>query len=163
MKQVPMLFAIMSGKRRQDYTAVLRSVLRIVPVASVVKVVADFEASMWQSLREVLPNIDMTGCLFHYTQAIFRKVQEVGLQRAYMEEPNTRLFVRQLMALPVLPVEHVPAVFRRLEQVAGNSPLMLAMTTYMRNYWINGDVFTPMDCSVFRQQIRTNNEGLAKI
>ncbi|XP_071949116.1 uncharacterized protein [Antedon mediterranea] len=65
VKQVPLLFAVMSGKRSVNYTAVLRSVMRMLPKNNVV---ADYEASIWESIRQVLPNVEIAGCLFHYTQ-----------------------------------------------------------------------------------------------
>ncbi|XP_071956851.1 uncharacterized protein [Antedon mediterranea] len=163
VKQVPLLFAVMSGKRSVDYTAVLRSVLRMLPENNVVKVVADYEASIWQSIRQVLPNVEIAGCLFHYTQAIFRKVQDVGLQRAYRQQAATRLFIRQLMALPTLPVEHVEAVFRRMRRNAGQSPQLQELLTYMDDYWINGDIYSPMDWVIFRQQIRTHRAKRANL
>ncbi|XP_033104055.1 uncharacterized protein LOC117106742 [Anneissia japonica] len=134
-KQVPLAFAIMSGKRIVDYAAVLRSILRILPVTNVQKVVTDFESSIWQALRDVLPDVQVTGCLFHYTQTI-----------------------RQLLSLPNLPVEHVNEVFQRIELSAGNNQAILQMMEYIRSYWLQGNVFTPQDWVVYRQNVRTNND-----
>lgn len=43
-------------------------------------VVVDYEKSMWAALRLVLPEVDIKGCLFHFNQALYQKVQEIGLQ-----------------------------------------------------------------------------------
>ena len=50
------------------------------PAPSVRGLVADFEPGVWQAFREVFPGLVINGCLFHFTQAIFRHVQELGLQ-----------------------------------------------------------------------------------
>ena len=43
--------------------------------------VADFEAALWLALKEgSLVCLSMKGCVFHWTQAVFQKVQEHGLQ-----------------------------------------------------------------------------------
>ena len=34
-------------------------------------------------MRAVFPGVNIHGCLFHYTQAIYRKVCEFGLVNAY--------------------------------------------------------------------------------
>lgn len=42
--------------------------------------VADFEAALWKALKDRFPGTPIQGCVFHWTQAVFRKVQEHGLQ-----------------------------------------------------------------------------------
>jgi transposase-like protein len=42
--------------------------------------VADFEAALWQALKARFPRCPIQGCAFHWSQAVFRKVQEHGLQ-----------------------------------------------------------------------------------
>ncbi|XP_071956825.1 uncharacterized protein [Antedon mediterranea] len=181
MKQVPLLFAVMSGKRMVDYTAVLRAVIDLLPATNVEKIVTDFEASIWQAIREVMPLVRVSGCLFHYSQvcyrtnwclfktfvyymlfyifqAVYRKVQELGLTRAYRADPATNMTIRQLMALPVLPLEHIDAVFRELEQLDGGVLALADLMMYMRTTLIQGNVFSPEDWVVYRQNIRTNND-----
>ena len=63
----------------------------------------DFEAATWLSLRVVLPNVELKGCLFHFTQAVFRKIQALGLQRAYNVDAGTLALCKNFMALPLLP------------------------------------------------------------
>jgi len=68
-KQVPVAFAIMSGHRAADYMAILRKLLDLLPeTACVQTVTADFEGTLWQAVRTVLPSIQLHGCLFLYTQ-----------------------------------------------------------------------------------------------
>ena len=42
--------------------------------------VADFEAALWLALKDRFPRMPIQGCVFHWTQAVFREVQEHGLQ-----------------------------------------------------------------------------------
>ena len=82
------------------------------------KIKCDFEVGIhlgWQMFR-------ISGCYFHYTQvttklmflifklplkAIWRKVQELGLVRAYMSETEVQNFIKMLDALPFLPVDRI--------------------------------------------------------
>ena len=74
-KQVPLLFVVMSGRRKRDYRAVLQEVLNILPSPPAVRrITLDFEAALWTVLRQLLPDVTLQGCLFHWTQALWRKV-----------------------------------------------------------------------------------------
>ena len=71
-----LLFVPMSSKRKHDYKKVLKKVLRILPTTpSVEQVTADFESAVWGAFRKVLPEVQLLGCVFHWNQALWRKVQ----------------------------------------------------------------------------------------
>ena len=54
---------------------VLKKLLDMLPAqASVVQVTVDFETAMWKALRSVMPAVQLQGCVFHWTQALWRKV-----------------------------------------------------------------------------------------
>ena len=64
----------MSGKKK-DYRAVLKEILDLLQSSIAVRrVTFDFERAVWTVFRELLPDIALQGCLFHWTQALWRKV-----------------------------------------------------------------------------------------
>jgi len=50
--------------------------------------------------REVIVRATHRGCAFHWGQAVWRKIADVGLQSAYSSDEGTYRFCRQLLALP---------------------------------------------------------------
>lgn len=101
--------------------------------------------------------------LFHFYlfQSIYRKLQSLSLQNAYANDDGTRLICRRLMALALLPQEHIPAVFQNLEQIhrPANTPVPICeLFAYVRQTWIEGRLFKPKDWSVFGLETRTNND-----
>ncbi|KAK8375337.1 hypothetical protein O3P69_008302 [Scylla paramamosain] len=142
---------------KRDYKAVLESILNMVPNNHVKKVVADFEQAIWRAFRYILPNTTIQGCLFHWVQCIFRKVQDLGLAVAYRENGPMQKFVRKLFALPCLPVEHICAAFNQLSNEP-STPAVAPLLDYIRDTWIEGDLWPPTSWCIFNQSTRTNND-----
>lgn len=61
----------------------------------------------------------------------------------YQHDAGTYKLVRKLLALPLLPAEHVTHAFE---------------VHYVQENWIDGSVWTPEDWSVYGQTVRTNDD-----
>lgn len=62
------------------------------------------------------PNAKHSGCFFHFTQCLYRRIQALGLSACYNNDPEIRSLCRHLMALPLLPVEDVQQAFAALSE-----------------------------------------------
>jgi len=73
----------------------LRAVVSALPVEPVVAgFMSDFEAATWKALGQVFPDTVIKGCMFHFTQAIWRHVQQYGLQQAHNAKTNVYTIVQ---------------------------------------------------------------------
>ncbi|XP_065935337.1 uncharacterized protein [Magallana gigas] len=118
--------------------------------------VADFKVALWKALKDRFPGTSIQGCLLHWTRAVFRKVQEHGRQTAYKKKNSVYKFVRQLLALPFPPPEHIEENFLLLD---GRAPEVLApVVDYVYRTWIRSSVFKIHHWSVFMTSIWTNND-----
>ena len=122
-------------------------------------VVLDFEQAVWAVLKEVLPNVKVTGCAFHWTQALWRKVQEYGLQVRYTHDPWTHQYLRKILALPFLPAFEIQPAWEILRREA-NSAALLDLVQYVDATWISLETsnWPPASWSVFKRSVRTNND-----
>ena len=71
----------------------------------------DFEKAMIECVNQLFPSSRIRGCLFHFTQAIWRKVQALGLTNKYTENQSFNRLVRRSSALPLIPLESVDEVW----------------------------------------------------
>jgi len=63
-----------------DYIAIFHSILNNLPLPPQVQlVVLDYEEATWRVKWTVMPNIQVQGCAFHFTEAVYRHVQQLGL------------------------------------------------------------------------------------
>ncbi|CAG2204085.1 unnamed protein product [Mytilus edulis] len=79
-------------------------------------------------------------------------------QVAYSKQDNVHRFIRQLMALPYLPKEHIPAAFQKLKSRIQPNNRMYRLLTYIQRRWIDSTIFPISAWTVFGQPIRTNND-----
>ena len=125
--------------------------------------VTDFEAASWNAIRDLIPNIEVKGCLFHFAQAVYRKVKKLHLTNAYLYEIGTRQLCKHLMALPMLPEQHIVDAFHRItkyvvDDETGGLKQLKDLVEYMRSTWIESTQFPPSSWCWYRQAIRTNND-----
>ena len=122
---------------------ILTKVLRILPSSPAVEqVTVDFEKAVWGAFRKVLPEVQLLGCAFQWKQALWRKVQELGLQTAYTTDHATSSYIRRLMALPFLPHKSIEATFESLRPEVTTQPLK-EFVHYIGETRINSRVWPP--------------------
>ena len=88
-------------------------------------ITSDFESGLISAVRDEFPNARHQGCYFHFTQAIWRKVQKLGLSTLYIEDEDIRMPVRQLMAFGFAPLLLNRTVFGQLKDASAPALLPL--------------------------------------
>ncbi|CAF4460280.1 unnamed protein product [Rotaria socialis] len=109
-------------------------------------------ASIYKQVFE-FPNAKHSGCFFHYTQCLNRRIQTLGLSRFYNNDEEIRSLCRHLMALPLMPLEDVQRAFETLSEEA---PVELQpFFEYFEDWWMKKVPFRLWNVSNLK--VKTNN------
>ena len=82
----------------------------------------DFEQGAIKSFAEEFPGIVVKGCYFHFTQSIWRKIQEIGLVTVYKEDKTIRNWLQKFKSLAFVPIDLVQTAFNFLISIEPISP-----------------------------------------
>lgn len=101
----------------------------------------DFESAMITSDQQIYPNARIRGCLFHYSQAIWRHVQLLGLTVRYNDDAEFNRVVRRATALPLLPPDRVDEVWlEAINEVAEPDAAAQQFMDYVTTTWVDNMV-----------------------
>ena len=148
----------MSSKSKEDYSQLFRDLKDQAVVMeksfNPVTIYSDFESGLLPAVREEFPTSIHRGCYFHFTQAIYRQVQQLGLQQANNEDEDLRIQIRELMSLGFVPIVYVREVFDILRR--RSLPQLAELLLYFERQWL---LQTPATMwNVYGVSRRTNND-----
>ncbi|KAL3073058.1 hypothetical protein niasHT_035334 [Heterodera trifolii] len=81
--------SLLPGKQRKYYEEALNAVKAVIAPSTPARVISDFEIATIRAMRETFPAAQLTGCLFHMSQAVFRKWREMGLHIKWEDSENS--------------------------------------------------------------------------
>ncbi len=127
-------------------------------------VIVDFELAAMNAFESEFPNISVKGCYFHFNQALWKHIQELGLVRAYKNDRRLKKLVKKIMALGFLPIPHVLRSFWNLRTSPQTRRLIAryanlgVFINYVYNTYMIGH-FPPAMWNVYSRpmETRTNN------
>jgi hypothetical protein len=76
---IPILHVAMSSKHHALYEGVMLKVRSICPQLEPRVIKSDFEFALMKSLQSTFPSTTLSGCYFHYGQAVFRAIMRPGI------------------------------------------------------------------------------------
>lgn len=144
---VPLVYALLSNKSSASYyrlfDIIKQAMFSLGAVLNPEIVLSDFESGLIDVIRVQFPNTTHSGCHFHFTQALWRKVQEVGLVPAYKDTeqyPEISEFVQLCMALAFIPQSDVVDQFNECVSNLSEEQkrLLDRFILYFRETWVSG-------------------------
>ena len=102
----------MTAKTRVLYDGVFEFLKTLVPDLKTERFVSDFEVGLQRSLNHVFPDSVIQGCYFHYSQAIWRKANKIGVISAVRANKHVENWIKQVMALALLPSDDIMTFYQ---------------------------------------------------
>lgn len=166
---IPVVYALLPNKTRASYIHMLQALKNLQHGLQPQQLMTDFEQAAMQAFDLEFPGIIKTGCFFHLTQNVYRKVQAEGLQQQYHDDHE---FARWVRMIPALAFVHLPDVVRYFEELTENADFpdsALPISNYFEDTYIGRlqrrrrqpplfpiDIWNVYDRTL-NQQHRTNN------
>jgi hypothetical protein len=105
---IPTIYALMPNRRSEIYIKVLEAIKNLKPDLNPKSIMTDFELSSIKAFNNSFPRAANKGCFFHFTQSIWRKIQQNNdLCKRYKEDSEFASNLKQLTALAFVPVADV--------------------------------------------------------
>ena len=170
LKTVPRVYVIMRHKDVQSYSAVYEFLKQYRNDLDPQSFMIDFEQAAITAIRHHFPNAHVQGCLFHFAQCLWRKIQALGLQVWYANIENAHC-VKTITALAFVQSHDVHDAFVQLCHSLSEETkdILSEFTKYFETTWLEAvqrgirrrplfpvDMWNVHD-RVFRDLPRTNN------
>jgi hypothetical protein len=116
-KSLPLMYALVPRKTSTSFAALLQAIIDLTDGTRPKEIVTDFEPAMVIAVRRVLPTTHHRGCLFHFRQTCAMRIRKDEVMRgAYTSSRDLQNQIDELMALALVPPEHVVKTFDALKQ-----------------------------------------------
>ncbi|KAF7685032.1 hypothetical protein CDIK_4219, partial [Cucumispora dikerogammari] len=112
-KSYPLVYVIMKNKKERSYKKAFDFINQKHDV-NPRYIILDFETAAINAARNAFHESDVKACLFHYGQAIWRKVQALGLTQLYKENNVFKKMTRMLLNLAFVPEKTVIKSFESI-------------------------------------------------
>ena len=110
---IPCVYALLTNKSELTYKKLFTKLLDIRPELNPFLVMVDFEKAAINALESIFLSV-VSGCFFHLSQNIYRKIQSAGFTNKYIENSGFALLMKMLPSLAFVPESQVIHYFNLL-------------------------------------------------
>ena len=132
------LYCLLPNKTEATYQRLFTQVVNLLPNSRPDVILTDFEMAAISAFRCHFPNSKVTGCYFHLTPSVLRKVGEIGMRPSYYTDEEIRGMVRCLAALAHVPVDDIVSSFEALAAEMPQHSSMDELLSYFEHTYIRG-------------------------
>ena len=140
-KTYPCVYVLLKAKNEVTYTKMLDEILLLMPNDVFVdpsSIMTDFEKAAINAFKNQFPFVDISGCLFHLGQSVWRKIRDLKLDNRYRTDPEFAIRVRKFMALAFVPPHLVHEYMRLILQAESllNDGLLKDFAKYFQDTYV---------------------------
>ncbi|XP_062702222.1 uncharacterized protein LOC109413101 isoform X1 [Aedes albopictus] len=143
-----------------QYCSILEHLLSIMPPVTVVGTVTDFEKALVKACRAIFPTATHQGCLFHFKQAVRRRIiSDLHVQPTSPEYKHYRMAMQLAHLPPSKMVEGVDTVISHIKRNTSNQEKADSFDSYLRRTWLRN--VSPHVYSTYHVPTTSNNAAEA--
>ncbi len=138
-KQFPLVYCLLPNKTQATYVKTFELMKDKAVSLSVDPeiVLGDFEQAIKQAVDLCFLSAEFRGCYFHFSQALMRKFQAVGLQQVYRSDEEACRFLIRTAALAFVPVRFVRLAWQGVKaSKPTHLPRIDEFVDYFQSTWI---------------------------
>lgn len=98
----PAIYGLLPNKKQESYEVFFNLIKSQIPEFNPEYITTDFELGMMNAIEKIHPNSVSRGCLFHFSQAVWRHAKKHGLTKSKLYKAH----VRHCIALSYVPIEY---------------------------------------------------------
>ncbi len=157
----PAVVVLMIKRDKKSYLNVFQKIKELSPNFMPEFCISDFEKASRQAFKEIWPDSVLSGCYFHFSQSVLRKLKKLGLLPLFRRNNEFQKYARCFMAFSLLPENDFDQVFSALDAqvLEGISNLEKSLIQkfkiYFKKTWLSPSVRNQL--SVFGKPFTTNN------
>lgn len=170
-KSFPAFYILLRNKKEISYMnafSYIKENSRVNPKI----LITDFEIALFSSVKEQFPNANHYFCLFHYSQAIFRRLSTLGFRNKYKNDSVFSKLIKKIFNLPFLPTYRKTDAFENIEKLlleTGEQNIVDFLEYYKKTFFgikdkdnnFKKSLFSPVDWSCYERVLscipRTSN------
>ncbi|KAM7290418.1 uncharacterized protein ISCGN_027049 [Ixodes scapularis] len=142
---LPLVYFLLPNKREATYKRATRMLLEAIDDATssprqVHTVVMDLEKAEENAFRECIPDVEVHGCLFHFAQSIWYRIQEPCIHTRLIHNSSYHLILKKFIALCFCDVfdvcDRYRMLARQLLDLFGRTEQHREFLDYFENTWV---------------------------
>lgn len=139
----PICYILLNGKTEEIYKSAFKKFVEVCKV-DFKYLISDYEIGLINALKNVFPNAKNSGCSFHFTQAIWRKIQSLGLSYDYKHNIKMKKKFKQIFNLVFVPVDFLKIEYYKLKNsFAFNDDKVESFFNYFEHTYIGTETVEP--------------------
>ncbi|XP_026730338.1 uncharacterized protein LOC113495674 [Trichoplusia ni] len=148
----PLVYALLCDKKKSTYKLLFQLLKTTVPNTQVDFFKSDFEEAAMSGFLAVFPNAVVSGCFFHYKQALRRKSRDLGLSKNSIFRKHVALCT----LLPHLPITDLDEAWLYIMSQSPQDKNVTKFNDYMVAQWLEHR-FWKGKFTCYGEKNKTNN------
>ncbi|KAF0713219.1 MULE domain-containing protein [Aphis craccivora] len=154
---IPVIYILLPNKTKMVYERLFSMVKTHIPNFNPESFTLDFEISTIQSITQIFPSAEIHGCNYHFNQALWRKIQNIGLASTYKDNADIRLHVRMCCALAHIPISDIDEGWIIIMSNTPDNDKLTLFYDYFIEQWLENPIISRGMWNCHKRRHRTNN------